>query len=59
MRKRSFLASLATLLDTILTPLAPTLDLVLLRLLEGLGLSLGEADVTVYGVRCSHPVLVG
>lgn len=53
------LTSLATLLDTILNPLAPTLDLVLVRLLEGLGLSLGEADVTVYGVRCSHPVLVG
>lgn len=53
------LASLASLLDTILSPLAPTLDLVLVRLLEGLGLSLGEADVTVYGVRCSHPVLVG
>lgn len=53
------LTGLATLLDTILSPLTPTLDLVLARLLEALGLSLGEADVTVYGVRCSHPVLVG
>lgn len=53
------LSSLATLLDTILSPLTPTLDLVLVRLLEALGLSLGEADVTVYGVRCTHPVLVG
>ena len=53
------LTSLAILLDTILTPLTPTLDLVLVRLLEAVGLSLGEADVTVYGVRCTHPVLVG
>ena len=53
------LTTLSGLLDTILRPLAPTLDLVLVRLLEALGLSLGEADVTVYGVRCTHPVLVG
>lgn len=53
------LTSLAGLLDTILTPLTPTLDLTLDRLLEALGLSLGEADVRVYGVRCTHPVLVG
>ena len=53
------LGSLTSLLDTILTPLTPTLDLTLARLLEAVGLSLGEADVTVYGVRCTHPVLVG
>ena len=53
------LAGLTSLLNAILKPLAPTLDLTLNRLLEALGLSLGEADVTVYGVRCTHPVLVG
>lgn len=53
------LTSLGGLLNTILTPLTPTLDLTLARLLEPLGLSLGEADVRVYGVRCTHPVLVG
>src|SRR5690606_134253 len=53
------LTSLTSLLNAILKPLAPTLDLTLNRLLEALGLSLGQADVTVYGVRCTHPVLVG
>ncbi|KRA47666.1 TadG family pilus assembly protein [Devosia sp. Root635] len=53
------LTSLTSLLKTILMPLTPTLDLALARLLEAVGLSLGEADVTVYGVRCTHPVLVG
>ncbi|QDZ12293.1 TadG family pilus assembly protein [Devosia ginsengisoli] len=53
------LSGLTGLLNTILTPLTPVLDLTLARLLEPLGLALGEADVRVYGVRCSHPVLVG
>ncbi|MCR6670972.1 TadG family pilus assembly protein [Devosia ginsengisoli] len=53
------LTGLTGLLNTILAPLTPVLDLTLARLLEPLGLSLGEADVLVYGVRCSHPVLVG
>ena len=52
------LSGLTGLLNTILTPLTPVLDLTLARLLEPLGLSLGEADVRVYGVTCSHPVLV-
>lgn len=46
-------------LNALLAPLAPTLDLTIGHLLEAVGLSLGEADVTVYGVRCTHPVLVG
>nr|AMK07545.1 putative transmembrane protein [alpha proteobacterium NT18-17] len=53
------LTSLKALLKTILLPVTPTLDLTINRLLEALGLSVGEADVRVYGVRCTHPVLVG
>ena len=53
------LASLTTLIKTIVTPLAPVLDNTIARLLDTLGLGLGEVDVRVYGVRCSHPVLVG
>ena len=53
------LSSLTTLLNATLAPLTPTIDLTLARLLEAVGLSLGEADVRVYGVRCTHPVLVG
>ena len=46
-------------LEALLMPLTPTLDLTISTLLETLGLSLGEADVRVYGVRCTHAVLVG
>ncbi|WP_375452292.1 hypothetical protein [uncultured Devosia sp.] len=46
-------------IEALLAPLTPTLDLTISTLLETLGLSLGEADVQVYGVRCSHAVLVG
>lgn len=53
------LSGVGPLLRAILTPITPTLDLVLDRLLESLGLSLGEVDVRVYGVRCTHAVLVG
>ncbi len=52
-------AGVGTLLRAILMPLTPSLDLTLARLLESVGLSLGEADVRVYGVRCTHAVLVG
>ena len=47
------------LIHALLAPLVPTLDLTIATLLETLGLSLGEADVQVYGVRCQHGVLVG
>ncbi|KKC37920.1 hypothetical protein WH87_09665 [Devosia epidermidihirudinis] len=46
-------------LEALLSPLTPVLDLTIERLLAALGLSLGEVDVKVYGVRCTHPVLVG
>ncbi|GLQ11399.1 hypothetical protein GCM10007913_33310 [Devosia yakushimensis] len=47
------------LLSALLTPLGPVLDPVIAGLLKALGVSIGEADVKVYGVRCTHPVLVG
>lgn len=46
-------------LNALLLPLAGLLDPVITGLLDALGVSLGEADVQVYGVRCTHPVLVG
>jgi len=53
------LGIIGPLLQGLLTPLTPTLDLVISNLLQTLGLSLGQADVQVYGVRCTHAVLVG
>ncbi|MHA6689498.1 TadG family pilus assembly protein [Devosia sp. A449] len=53
------LGIIAPALNNLLAPLAPTLDLTITRILTLVGLSLGEADVQVYGVRCGHPVLVG
>lgn len=50
---------IAESLRLLLAPLAPTLDLTLDGVLSTLGLGLGEADVQVYGVRCSSAVLVG
>ncbi|HWU18871.1 MAG TPA: TadG family pilus assembly protein [Devosia sp.] len=47
------------LLSALLTPLGPVLDPVIAGLLNAVGVSIGEADVKVYGVRCTHPVLVG
>jgi uncharacterized membrane protein len=42
----------------LLMPLAPALDQTIDLLLASLGLSLGEADVTVHSVTCAAPVLV-
>lgn len=53
------LTSLSALLKSILMPIVPLLDMTIARLLEAVGLAVGEVDVRVYGVRCSHPVLVG
>jgi len=53
------LSSLGQLLGAILSPLAPVLDQALMAVLRTVGLSLGEADVVVHGVRCGAPVLVG
>lgn len=52
-------ALLVPALKALLVPLAAPLDPILTGLLDALGVSLGEADVQVYGVRCTHPVLVG
>lgn len=46
-------------LKVLLAPLGGILDPIISGLLDALGLSLGEADVRVYGVRCTQPVLVG
>lgn len=53
------LTSLSALLKAIIAPVGPTLDLTVNRLLQAVGLSVGEADLRVYGVRCTTPVLVG
>jgi len=42
----------------LITPLGPTLDLTLAGVFSALGLGLGEADVKVFGVRCTAPALV-
>ncbi|KKB76345.1 hypothetical protein VW29_19905 [Devosia limi DSM 17137] len=47
------------LLKGLLMPITPALDGVVAQLLQTLGLKIGEADVRVYGVRCTQPVLVG
>jgi uncharacterized membrane protein len=46
-------------LTALLAPVGPVLDAIITRALSALGIGLGEADVRVYGVTCSHPVLVG
>lgn len=51
--------ALVPALNALLVPLAAPLDPLITGLLDALGVSLGEADVRVYGVRCTHPVLVG
>ena len=45
--------------EALLTAAHPHAGPTISTLLETLGLSLGEADVRVYGVRCSQAVLVG
>jgi len=50
---------LTGVLRALLAPVAPVLDAVVMQALDAIGLSLGEADVRVYGVTCNHPVLVG
>lgn len=43
----------------LIKPLGPPLDATIASVLDALGLSLGSADVTVYGVNCGRAVLVG
>ena len=45
-------------LKALLTPVGPVLDATLATTFNALGLSLGAADVRVYGVTCKRPVLV-
>ncbi len=49
---------LTALIRSILTPVAPTIDDVLNKVLKTLGIGLGEADVWVNGVRCDGAALV-
>lgn len=44
---------------TLVAPLAPVLDSTIFGVLEVFGVGIGEADVRVYSVTCSRPVLVG
>lgn len=58
------LGDLTRALSALLTPLGPVLDELIGSVLDLLGLRLGEADVTVHGVRCpaaggASAVLVG
>ena len=50
---------LTGLLSAVIQPITPALDAVLVAVTDALGLGIGEADVRVYGVRCSSPALVG
>lgn len=52
-------AILEPALRLLILPLTPILDSIINGVLETLGLSLGEADVRVYGVICKNAVLVG
>ena len=49
---------LKALVRTLLLPVTPVLDTVVYTTLTTLGIRLGEADVTVHGVRCNNAVVV-
>lgn len=42
----------------VISPAASIIDSVLIDVLDALGIGIGEADIRVYGVTCTHPVLV-
>jgi uncharacterized membrane protein len=46
------------LVRTLLAPVTPALDTIVYTTLTTLGIRLGEADVTVHGVRCNNAVVV-
>ena len=46
-------------LKTALAPVASVLDGVVSEILQAAGISLGEADVAVHGIRCGGPRLTG
>jgi uncharacterized membrane protein len=45
-------------LNSLLSPLTPVLDSAINVALAALGVTLGDADVQVYDVTCTSPVLV-
>jgi uncharacterized membrane protein len=49
---------LIALVRTLILPVTPTLDNIVYTTLTTLGIKLGEADVTVHGVRCKNAVVV-
>lgn len=49
---------LKSLVRALLLPVTPALDAIVYTALTTLGIKLGEADVTVHGVRCTNPVVV-
>jgi uncharacterized membrane protein len=49
---------LKALVRTLITPVTPVLDRIVYTALTTLGIRLGEADVTVHGVRCKNAVVV-
>lgn len=49
---------LKALVRTLILPVTPVLDKVVYTALTTLGIRLGEADVTVHGVRCKNAVIV-
>lgn len=49
---------LKALVRTLLLPVTPALDSLVFTVLTTLGIQLGEADVTVHGVRCNNAVVV-
>jgi uncharacterized membrane protein len=48
-----------TLVASLLAPVAAPLDAVVFSLLKTLGVSIGEADVRVHGIRCNGAALAG
>lgn len=52
------LSTLTGIVGAALTPIAPALDLLIGNLTDLLGLHVGQADVTVNGVRCGGATLV-
>ncbi|HTN97887.1 MAG TPA: pilus assembly protein TadG-related protein [Nordella sp.] len=49
---------LKSLVRALLLPVTPALDAIVYTAITTLGIKLGEADVTVHGVRCINPVIV-
>jgi uncharacterized membrane protein len=49
---------LTALVRTLIAPVTPVLDKIVYTALTTLGIRLGEADVTVHGVRCKNAVVV-